>query len=185
MPSSVVPSPVQSPTPELIRSVGPSTAADLPTTRASESPSASVPTPTKTAIQHSAAPEASGSPQKVAYVGNASALCIDASNTRLHLAGCDSQATQLFTHGSAHELRTATGLCAGTPTGGSRGSLVVAEECNGGQDQRWTIAKDGSIQQGALCLDAFNGGTGPGTLIQLWDCGGGDNQDWRASALSR
>ncbi|MFE9468738.1 ricin-type beta-trefoil lectin domain protein [Streptomyces virginiae] len=117
-------------------------------------------------------------------MGAASALCIDASSTRLHLAGCDGRATQLFTYGSAHELRTANGLCAGVSSGESRGSLVVAEECNGGQNQRWTITGDGSIHQGALCLDALNGGTRSGTLIQVWDCGGGDNQDWRPSAPS-
>ncbi|WP_420707016.1 ricin-type beta-trefoil lectin domain protein [Streptomyces sp. NRRL F-2664] len=183
MPPSVVPSPVQPLTPRLNGSVGASAAADLPTSRAGESPSASAPTPTKTAARrHTAAPQVSSNPQKVAFVGAASALCIDASTTRLQLASCDSRATQLFTRSSAHELRTATGLCAGAPSGASRGSLVVAEECNGSQDQRWTIAKDGSIHQGTLCLDALNAGTGPGTLIQLWDCGGGDNQDWRASA---
>ncbi|MGW5849840.1 ricin-type beta-trefoil lectin domain protein [Streptomyces sp. NPDC055254] len=183
MPSGVVRSPVEPLTLRLNGSVGASTAADLPTSRASESPSASAPTPTKTAARrHSAAPDVSSSPQKLAYVGAASALCLDASNTRLHLAGCDSRATQLFTYGSTHELRTATGLCAGASSGESRGALVVAEECNAGQDQRWTITGDGSIQQGTLCLDALNAGTGPGTLIQLWDCGGGGNQDWRASA---
>ncbi|MEU2158906.1 RICIN domain-containing protein [Streptomyces sp. NPDC019396] len=160
---------------------GASTAAVPPRTTTDTSPSAPTAKPSKGAARRSAAPEVSGSPANVAYVGAASSLCLDASSTRLQLATCDGGAPQLFTSGSAHELRTATGLCAGVPGGETRGSLVVAEKCTGDQQQRWTVLDDGSVRQGALCLDAFNAGTEPGTPIQLWDCGGGDNQVWRAS----
>ncbi|MFD5426776.1 ricin-type beta-trefoil lectin domain protein [Streptomyces sp. NPDC127084] len=164
---------------------GTATASPRTTTDPSPSASASASKPSKATVRPSAEPEVSSSPAGVAYVGAASALCIDASNTRLQLAACDGGAAQLFTHGSAQELRIATGLCAGVPGGGTRGSVVVAEECNGDRHQRWAILDDGSVRQGSLCLDAFNAGTDPGTPIQLWDCGGGGNQVWRASTEGR
>ncbi|GGY10773.1 RICIN domain-containing protein [Streptomyces anandii] len=121
-------------------------------------------------------------PQQVTYAGAASALCMDASSAtamRLNLAGCDGRATERFTYSDTHQLRAAGDLCA-TAQGGSRGALVVLAQCSGGQTQHWILGGDGSIRQGNLCLDALNGGTQAGTLIQLWDCSGSSNQTWRA-----
>ncbi|MFJ3233828.1 ricin-type beta-trefoil lectin domain protein [Streptomyces sp. NPDC086787] len=181
LPANAAPSPVQLPITGADGGAGAGTAtvSSHPTTEAS--PSASATKPTRTTARRSAAPDVSSSPVDVAYVGAASALCLDSSDSRLHLARCDGGSPQSFAQGSAHELRTANGLCAGAPGGDVRGTPVVAEECDGGKNQSWTVLADGSIRQGTLCLDAFNGGTAPGTPIQLWDCGGGGNQAWRAS----
>lgn len=154
------------------------TASPVPHVTADASPSSSLRAPTKTAADPAKTTEAA---EGVAYSGAASGLCMDASSAtamRMDLASCDGRATELLTYDSSRQLQSATGLCA-TADGSSRGSLVVLAECNSGRSQRWTVTHDGSIRQGNLCIDAFNGDTQAGTPIQMWDCSGAGNQIWR------
>jgi hypothetical protein len=71
-------------------------------------------------------------------------------------------------------------LClAGGPGGdfatNSRPALMT---CDGSMQQEWSFMTDSTITIGAKCLDAFDGGTSPGTPVQLYDCHGGVNQQW-------
>ncbi|MEU8175423.1 RICIN domain-containing protein, partial [Microbispora hainanensis] len=60
------------------------------------------------------------------------------------------------------------------------GVKVQIYSCWGGDNQKWRLNSDGSIQgvQSGLCLDAVGAGTGNGTKIQLYSCHGGTNQKW-------
>ncbi|MEV1205477.1 RICIN domain-containing protein, partial [Microbispora rosea] len=64
--------------------------------------------------------------------------------------------------------------------GTGNGAKVQIYSCWGGDNQKWRVNSDGSIQgvQSGLCLDATGQGTGNGTQIQLYACHGGTNQKW-------
>ncbi|MFF4128081.1 ricin-type beta-trefoil lectin domain protein, partial [Microbispora rosea] len=64
--------------------------------------------------------------------------------------------------------------------GTGNGAKVQIYSCWGGDNQKWRVNSDGSIQgvQSGLCLDAVGQGTGNGTQIQLYACHGGTNQKW-------
>ena len=62
------------------------------------------------------------------------------------------------------------------------GTKVQVWQCLGGNNQRWTYYKDGSIRSSwdKRCLDEdIAGGTGAGTKVQVWHCIAGNlNQKW-------
>jgi len=62
----------------------------------------------------------------------------------------------------------------------SPGTKVETWSCNGGANQQWTIASNGSITgvQSGLCLDVSGASTANGALVQLWTCSGAANQQW-------
>ncbi|MCL2585039.1 MAG: ricin-type beta-trefoil lectin domain protein, partial [Streptosporangiales bacterium] len=51
--------------------------------------------------------------------------------------------------------------------------------CNGGSNQKWTIAQDGSVRVLGKCLEVKGDGTANGTAIDLGTCGNGADQVWR------
>ncbi|MEP7125205.1 MAG: RICIN domain-containing protein [Byssovorax sp.] len=64
------------------------------------------------------------------------------------------------------------------------GAPVVAHNCNGGNNQRWSFEKrgDGFYQivsrSSGKCLDVTDWSKDNGGRIQQWSCSGGDNQAW-------
>lgn len=99
---------------------------------------------------------------------------------RIELATCDEGAAQAIAHTPAGELRV-LGRCLDAKEGGTgNGTPVIIYSCNGQQNQKWTLASDGTIRgvQSGLCLDATDFGTADGTPLQLWTCTGGRNQAW-------
>jgi hypothetical protein len=66
-----------------------------------------------------------------------------------------------------------------TPT--RNGTRVQVWQCNGWNNQAWSVAADGTIRSvhDGRCLDEdVAGGTHNGTRAQVWDCNGWDNQRW-------
>jgi hypothetical protein len=63
----------------------------------------------------------------------------------------------------------------------ANGTKIQMWDCNGGSNQQWTVAADGTLQVYGKCMDITGANYGNGTLIELWDCNGGANQQWRAS----
>jgi hypothetical protein len=59
--------------------------------------------------------------------------------------------------------------------------VVDLWSCNGGANQKWSVAANGSIvePQSGLCLDAKGGGTGNGTALELNTCNGTSSQKWQ------
>jgi hypothetical protein len=52
-------------------------------------------------------------------------------------------------------------------------------DCNGGANQSWTLTPDRRLEvYGTKCLDARDGGTGNGTVVQINDCTGAAAQQW-------
>jgi hypothetical protein len=62
----------------------------------------------------------------------------------------------------------------------ANGTKIQMWDCNGGANQQWTIASDGTIQVFGKCMDITGANNGNGTLIELWTCNGGTNQQWHA-----
>jgi hypothetical protein len=58
------------------------------------------------------------------------------------------------------------------------GTRVALWDCNGGANQTWAFAADGTIRSLGKCLDVTGHGTADGTGVTLWDCHGGANQQW-------
>jgi hypothetical protein len=63
----------------------------------------------------------------------------------------------------------------------ANGTKVQMWDCNGGANQAWTVASNGTVQVYGKCLDITGANYGNGTLIELWQCNGGANQQWQAS----
>ncbi|MFJ5230068.1 ricin-type beta-trefoil lectin domain protein [Kitasatospora sp. NPDC088391] len=87
---------------------------------------------------------------------------------------------------SAGVLRGAgSGRCLDVP-GNSRtdGTGLDIWDCNGGDNQQWTLTADGRITTygGTKCLDAYNNQTANGTKVEIATCNGGANQQWRLNA---
>ena len=61
----------------------------------------------------------------------------------------------------------------------ANGTRVDIWTCNGGANQKWTIAPDGTIRVFGKCLDVKGSGTANGTVVDLWTCNGGANQKWQ------
>jgi hypothetical protein len=80
-------------------------------------------------------------------------------------------------------ISTASGKCLDAPgQAPADGARAQIWDCNGGANQRWTLASNGelSVLSGSSrkCLDAQGGGTANGTAVVLWACHGGSNQRW-------
>ncbi|WP_199443504.1 PQQ-dependent sugar dehydrogenase [Umezawaea beigongshangensis] len=74
----------------------------------------------------------------------------------------------------------ASGKCADVAGGGSAdGAKVQLWTCNGGANQRWTVAGS-TLRVLDKCLDAS--GTADGSAVRLWACHGGAGQNWAAGA---
>ena len=58
------------------------------------------------------------------------------------------------------------------------GNKVEIWDCNGGGNQNWTLASNGTIQIYGKCLDITGASTANGALVELWTCNGGGNQVW-------
>ena len=64
------------------------------------------------------------------------------------------------------------------------GTAVELWDCNGGPNQNWTPARDGTLRGLAgKCLDVAGGDPNDGTRLILWDCTGAPNQLWRLELL--
>ncbi len=62
------------------------------------------------------------------------------------------------------------------------GTKIQMWDCNGGPNQQWTVASNGTIQVYGKCLDITGANYANGTGIELWTCNGGANQQWHASS---
>ena len=61
------------------------------------------------------------------------------------------------------------------------GTKVQVWDCNGWDNQRWTLYSDGTIRSShdGRCLDEdVSSATHNGTKVQVWDCNGWNNQKW-------
>jgi hypothetical protein len=63
----------------------------------------------------------------------------------------------------------------------ANGTKIQMWDCNGGANQQWTVASDGTLQVYGKCMDITGANYSNGTTIELWDCNGGANQQWKAS----
>ncbi len=63
----------------------------------------------------------------------------------------------------------------------ANGTKIQLWDCNGGANQQWTVASDGTLQVYGKCMDITGANYANGTGIELWDCNGGANQQWHAS----
>ena len=63
----------------------------------------------------------------------------------------------------------------------ANGTKIQVWDCNGGANQSWTVASNGTVQVFGKCLDITGASTANGALIELWQCNGGANQQWQAS----
>ncbi len=64
------------------------------------------------------------------------------------------------------------------------GAEVQIQDCNGATSQRWNFTTVGEMRvfNNAFCLDAFAGGTAPGTRLIIWSCNNGPNQRFTLNA---
>ncbi|SEN77595.1 Glycosyl hydrolase family 59, partial [Actinacidiphila rubida] len=75
----------------------------------------------------------------------------------------------------------ASGLCADVPAAGrTNGTQVALWDCNGADNQFWTLTPAGrlTVYGGAKCLDVNGGATADGTAVQIWDCNTTAAQQW-------
>ena len=63
----------------------------------------------------------------------------------------------------------------------ANGTKIQLWDCNGGANQQWTVASNGTLQVYGKCMDITGANYSNGTLVELWDCNGGGNQQWQAS----
>ncbi|WP_250213462.1 lectin [Acrocarpospora catenulata] len=62
----------------------------------------------------------------------------------------------------------------------NNGTQVQIWDCNGQNNQRWTLTSASELRvYGNKCLDVNGGGTADGTAVIIWDCNGQNNQKWR------
>lgn len=65
----------------------------------------------------------------------------------------------------------------------ANGTRLDIWTCNGGANQKWTVAQDGTLRVSGKCLDVANGGTANGAAVQLSTCTAGTaSQRWRPGA---
>ncbi|MGO1001291.1 ricin-type beta-trefoil lectin domain protein [Lysobacter sp. CA196] len=59
------------------------------------------------------------------------------------------------------------------------GVQPILATCHGLDNQAWVYGADKTLRTASnLCIDAYNGGTTPGTPIYVYTCHGGANQQW-------
>ncbi|MGD0069119.1 MAG: ricin-type beta-trefoil lectin domain protein, partial [Streptosporangiaceae bacterium] len=63
----------------------------------------------------------------------------------------------------------------------ANGTKIQLWDCNGGANQQWTVASDGTLQVYGKCMDITGANYSNGTGIELWDCNGGANQQWKST----
>jgi hypothetical protein len=63
----------------------------------------------------------------------------------------------------------------------ANGTKVQLWDCNGGANQQWTVASNGTLQVYGKCMDITGANYNNGTNIELWDCNGGANEQWKAA----
>lgn len=128
-----------------------------------------------------------------ALTGVASGRCIEAAGggtangTRAQIWDCNGSAAQQwhYVNGQLRVYGNPTKCLdadAGTLSG--NGTKVQVWDCLGdSSNQQWTARSDGSIVSvgSGRCLDATDGGTANGTLLQLYDCNGTGAQRWIGS----
>lgn len=78
----------------------------------------------------------------------------------------------------------ASNRCLDVPNSSTANStLVDLWDCNGGANQAWTTAADGSLKvYGNKCLDVLNSSATAGANVGIYDCNGGTNQKWAVNA---
>lgn len=86
-------------------------------------------------------------------------------------------ASAVDTSTAAHTIIGLGGRCLDASVGG-----VLVWDCHGGDNQEWTLERDGTIQSAGRCLDIPLGHATRGARLITWDCHGGDNQRWTLSA---
>ena len=57
---------------------------------------------------------------------------------------------------------------------------MVISDCNGSQEQNWTVEADGTLQVNGKCMDIFRDQKVNKAKVELWTCTGGANQQWAA-----
>jgi hypothetical protein len=58
------------------------------------------------------------------------------------------------------------------------GTKIQMWTCNGGTNQQWNMASDGTVRVFGKCMNIVGGGTGNGALIELRTCSGAASQQW-------
>jgi hypothetical protein len=95
------------------------------------------------------------------------------------LAGSVFTAAPAFAAGNTLEV---LGKCLEVPDWNvTNGTGIDIWDCNGGSNQDWILALDGTIRPAfntSKCLDLPDWNTADGTTIDIWDCNGGTNQRW-------
>ncbi|KKK00325.1 ricin-type beta-trefoil lectin domain protein [Micromonospora sp. HK10] len=107
-----------------------------------------------------------------------------ANGAAAQLRTCTGAAYQTFAPSPAGELRVYGNKCLDAyGQGTAAGTAVVIWDCNGGDNQKWMLAADGTVLgvQSRLCLDVSGQATNDGAKVQLWTCNGGANQRWNRS----
>ena len=63
----------------------------------------------------------------------------------------------------------------------ANGAKIQLWDCNGGANQQWTVASNGTLQVYGMCADITGANYSNGTGIELRTCNGGANQQWKAT----
>ncbi len=103
-----------------------------------------------------------------------------ANGTKLDIFECDTSTDTAFWHVPAGPILSGVGgKCLDDPgfrtANGTRAGIW---SCNGGSNQRWSAAGDGTIKVLGKCLDVYRSGTASGTPVDLWSCSGTGRQQW-------
>jgi len=108
--------------------------------------------------------------------------CAKISICVIGLVGAVFTAAPAFAAGNTLEV---LGKCLEVPDWNvANGTGVDIWDCNGGSNQDWILALDGTIRPAFntnVCLDLPDWETADGTTIDIWDCNGGSNQQWALS----
>lgn len=76
------------------------------------------------------------------------------------------------------EVRGQNGLCLDVSGGLRPGNGLIVYHCSGGENQRFTLTRDGEMRVGDLCLDVADGSTRNGARVIAWQCRNQPNQKW-------
>ncbi|WP_206184783.1 RICIN domain-containing protein [Thermoactinospora rubra] len=77
----------------------------------------------------------------------------------------------------------ASGLCLTAPAGGA-GAQLQETACDGGSDQKWTLASSGALTNGSLCAGVIGASTSAGKAVVQEACTGAASQRWTVQAAS-